>query len=246
MATNMNRRPALSLVDPPGASFDPDAERELEVGPDGQPVERFTTWQKVGIGVGVTAGVGLAGYGVFRLGKWAGWWGRSSSIVIDESEREPSKGEDAKPSGGGGGGGTDSVPDSGGKTRAIGKPPNMSGDPQGYNTKVWPSPSPVRLAFKAHGYDMPYSQDAITNASKPHDEVVRRFQRDWNKVINGIDAGKVGLPSDPKDALALRSLRGLLDDDGVPGKNTLNALEIASANLGKNGLRWPDLVKEAG
>jgi hypothetical protein len=240
-STNTSRsKPALSLVE----DVDGGA---LERGPEGEPVDEqpLTTWQKVGIGVGAVAGTGVVAFGIYRLGAWAGWWGQKGGpIVIDESDAKDgakpdnAKPDDAKPKPSDGG-------SSGSKTRALGKPPNISGDPMGYNTKVWPSPGPVRLALKAAGYEVPYSTEPLTNPSKPVDEQVRLFQRDWNRVINGIDSGKVKLPSDPADPSLIRSLRGLLDDDGVPGKNTLNALEIVTGNFGKNSIRWPAMVKES-
>ena len=233
-STNQSRsRRPLSLVED---------DEDVELGPDGEPIEgeSYSTAQKVGIGVGAAAGAGLAAFGVYRLGVWAGWWGQrgSGTIVIDDVRPDGDK-PDTKPKPSDGGS------NAGSKTRALGKPPNISGDPAGYNTKVWPSPGPVRLAMKAAGYDVAYSTEPLTNPANPNNEQVRRFQREWNRVIKGIDAGKVKLPSDPADGSLIRNLRGLLDDDGVPGKNTLNALEIVTANFGKNTIRWPSMVKEA-
>ncbi|MFV8750357.1 hypothetical protein ACNOYE_07385 [Nannocystaceae bacterium ST9] len=194
---------------------------------------------KVGIGAGVAVGAGLLGVGVYQLGKRLGWWGASSGgIVIDDLP---------KPDGGGGGGTPDVKPDGGGGAkgkRASGKPPNASNDPAGYDTALYPSPAPVRLGFKLLGYAITYGSEGLNPDSKPHPEVTK-FQREWNRVIQGIDAGSVDLPASPSQPVWIDRLRGLLDTDGIAGKNTLNALEIAVANHSRN-LNWREAVKQAG
>lgn len=194
---------------------------------------------KAGIGAGVAAGAGLLGVGLYQLGKWAGWWG-SSGIVIDDPT--PDTKPDTKPSDnsdkGGGGGGS-------GSGRAKGSVPNPSGDPAGYNTTLFPAPGPVRLTLKALGYSVPYSTESLYVNEQPNAEVTR-FQREWNKVIKAIDAGRITLPSSPAEPKFTSALRGLLDADGVAGKQTLDGLEIAFTNQIKNSLKWTDLVRKAG
>lgn len=231
----------LSIVPP----NDPDADAEAgALAPNGEPEDR-STMAKVGIGAGAAVGAGLLGFGVYQLGKWLGWWGASSgSIVIDDlptptpddggkSDTKPTP--TPRPDGGGGGKAG---------TRASGNPPNSSNDPQGYNTELYPSPSPVRLGLKLIGYSVATGSETLNPDSQPNEEV-RRFQREWNRVIKGIDAGVVKLPGSPKIPLWTERLRGLLDTDGVAGKNTLNALEIAVANHAHN-LNWRTSVTTAG
>jgi hypothetical protein len=196
---------------------------------------------KVAVGVGIAGGVGLVGFGVYKLGARMGWWGQApNSIVIDD---------DKGGGGGGGGGGADESSGgdgngSGGRrgARALGNPPNISGDPQGYNTVLFPSPAPVRLTLKMLGYKVETSSATLVPDNKPNEEV-RRFQIEWNKVIRGLDSGKVKLPDDVTEPL-LQHLRGVLDEDGIPGKNTLNAMEIASSIMVRHliSLRWSQLV----
>jgi hypothetical protein len=208
--------------------------------------EGMTTGQKVAVGAGVTTAAGLAGFGLYKLGSRMGWWGQSNVIVIDENDgrggidgkdgRDGADGKD-RPSGGGGGS------SKGG--RATGKPPNISGDPQGYNTTRFTSPAPVRLTLIFLGFKVESNDQTLVPNNKPHPEV-SRFQREWNRVIRGIDAGKVVFPANMDDPL-LKNLRGLLDEDGIPGKNTLNALEIASNTMVRHPLtlRWGQLVEMA-
>lgn len=198
----------------------------------------LTTGQKVGVGAGALAGAGLLGFGVYKLGQRLGWWGASAIVFDDDDDSsksdggsKPSKDDKPKPSGGGG-------------IRAIGKPPNVSGDPQGYNTERYPHPGAVRLTMTALGYKVEYSAETLVPNNEPHPEVIR-FQREWNKVIKGLDSGRVKFPSPVDDPSKLRSFRGLLDDDGIPGKNTLNAMEIALNNQLKNKNPWRNLVGQA-
>jgi hypothetical protein len=200
--------------------------------PDG--AREWTTAQKVGAGAGVVGGAGLLAFGLYKLGQRLGWWG-ASAIVIDDS------------SDGSGGGSTpsrnDDTPARAG-TRAVGKPPNVSGDPEGYNTQRYPHPGAVRLTMTALDYKVEYSAQTLVPNNQPNTEVTK-FQREWNKVIRGLDSGKVVFPSPVDDSSKLRDFRGLLDEDGIPGKNTLNAMEIAFNNQLKNKMPWRSLVVQA-
>ncbi len=235
MANQAIQAPQLTLV-PPSSESTPTTTADAKA----EPTEERSTIAKVGIGAGATLGLGLLGLGIYRLGMWAGWWG-ASGIVIDDPIRPDTQPDDAKPDtkpkpNDGGGGGS--------RGRASGKPPNSSGDPEGYNTELYPSPAPVRLGLKLVGYPVPYSSETLNPNSKANADVTR-FQREWNRVIQGIDSGSVKLPSSPPEPKWVERLRGSLDTDGIAGKNTLNALEIAVANHARN-LNWRDLVKQAG
>ena len=193
--------------------------------------EGWSTGAKVGVGVGVVAGSGLLAYGAFRLGLALGWWGGSTNqLIIDGEDGGGSKG-DSKPSEGGGG-------------VASGNPPNMTGNPEGYNTKLFPSPLAVRIAMKALGYSVEIEGEPLMGYAETHGEV-QRFQNDWNTVIKAIDRGKVKLPKDVPEYKYLAMYRGLLTVDDVPGKYTLRAIEIAARNKLINGVGFSALRKQA-
>jgi hypothetical protein len=97
--------------------------------------------------------------------------------------------------GGGGGGGTGSGQPPG--------PPNVSGHPDGYNANFFSNWTDVNAVFKAMGYAAPAGEVATPPA------VVRKFQEQYNEASG---AGKFG---------AVATLKV----DGVPGKNSLNAIE---------------------
>ncbi|WP_106093318.1 hypothetical protein [Enhygromyxa salina] len=193
----------------------------------------MTKWQKAGVGAGVAGATGLAAFGFYRLGAFMGWWGGSSLIVIDDEKRDPKKTDDTPADGG----------QSNSRDRAIGKPPNISGDPEGYNTQRYPHPGSVRLTMTGLGYKVEYNNETLVPNNTPHPEVTK-FQNDWNRVIKGLDSGKVKFPSG-SDPSKLKPFRGLLDADGIPGKNTLNAMEIAFNNSLKNLIKWSSLVGQA-
>jgi hypothetical protein len=197
----------------------------------------MTTAQKVGVGAGVVGVTGLAGFGIYKLGVRMGWWGASPIIIDDPQDGKDGgdkKQDDARPIDGGGLS----------RTRAVGKPPNVSGDVNGYNTQRYPHPGAVRLTMTAIGYKVEYSAETLVPNGKPNPEVTR-FQVEWNKVIRGLDSGKVKFPSPVDDSSKLAVFRGLVDADGIPGKNTLNAMEIAFNNQLKNKMSWTSLVGQA-
>ena len=197
--------------------------------------EGMTTGQKVGVAAGITTATGLAAFGIYKLGERLGWWGTTIVINDDDLPTDDS-------SGGKSDSGTN--PD-GSRTRATGNPPNMSKDPKGYNTELFPGPEPVRLALLAvGGYKVDFSDQQLGGDDDSHPEV-ERFQADYNKVIRGIDKGRVKLPTDGKEPKKLDYLRGILVVDGIPGKNTLKALEIVFVNYSQNGLHWRTVVKDA-
>lgn len=214
---------------------------ELAVPADDQvtPVDkpkRMTTGQKVGVSVGVGVGTGLLAWGMYRLGKYLGWWG-DSPIVVDD---QPADGSSSNGGGSTNGGGESSRD----RMRLLGKPPNISKDPAGYNTALFPNPTPVRVVLTRVGYSVPWDGGSLVPDGKANPEVTK-FQNDWNRVIEGIDLGRVKLPTAVAESAKLAYFRGRLAADGIPGKNTLNALEIAMVNQESNKVKWYDLVKQA-
>lgn len=99
------------------------------------------------------------------------------------------------------------------------KPPNISGDPQGYNTQMFPDSQAVRSIFEQMRY-----VDDLPPESPPSKQTVRNFQQHWNALTNAVAAGKL---SQYKGLNQFDNLRGTLSVDGIPGPNTLRALEIA-------------------
>jgi hypothetical protein len=196
--------------------------------------QEWTTAQKVGAGAGVVGGAGLLAYGLYKLGQRLGWWGASVIVIDDSSDGSGPNRRDDKVA---------PTPSRAG-TRAAGKPPNVSGDAEGYNTQRYPHPGAVRLTMTALGYKVEYTAETLVPNNQPNTEVTK-LQREWNKVIRGLDSGKVVFPSPVDDSTKLRDFRGLLDEDGIPGKNTLNAMEIAFNNQLKNKMQWRSLVVQA-
>lgn len=194
--------------------------------------EGLSPGAKVGIGLGATAALGLAGFGLYKLGQRNGWWTPVSPIVIDD---------ETTPSDGGSTPKAPSKPKASG--RASGKPPNISLDPAGYNTILWPRSAPVRMAMLSQGYKVEVNEEALSSKDNPHPQVTR-FQRDWNDVIRGLDKKQVRLPSDVKKSSLLRHYRGILQVDGIAGKNTLNALEVVLSNYTDNAIRWSSLTEQ--
>lgn len=94
-------------------------------------------------------------------------------------------------------------------------PPNVSGDPAGYNTALFPDSKAVRGALKFLGYPV---NDTLT--TPPPASQVKRFQGHYNQssIMEQYDA------------------TGWLAEDGVPGKMTLRGLELAIS-----GTDGPDL-----
>ena len=113
------------------------------------------------------------------------------------------------------------------------RPPNISGDPVGYNTKLWPDYDAVGEALLAIGY-----RDRDGNT------MTRQFQTAWNGVVSGLASSPDRFSENDFAVVP----RGLVKVDGAPGPQTLNALEIALANQ-QRGLDWVriiQIVKTAG
>ena len=127
--------------------------------------------QKVAAGVGAVGATGLAAYGVYRLGQHFGWWGKDTGGIVIDDETTPADGGGTAPIDGG----------STKKIRARGKPPNMSGDPAGYNTEQFPGPGPMRLALLSQGYKVPRQRTA--------DQPRRHAQRLRDPVPGRLEQG---------------------------------------------------------
>jgi len=113
--------------------------------------------------------------------------------------------------GGGGGGGGGSQPKN---PKTV---PNSSGHSKGYDAQRWQDGYDVRVGFAALGY-LPVS--ALIEAPLTDEQAraaVRAFQKDYN-------AGDVTVELGP---FAGDAVPGYLDEDeGIAGKNVLNALGI--------------------
>ncbi|OGS00933.1 MAG: hypothetical protein A2V88_00825 [Elusimicrobia bacterium RBG_16_66_12] len=90
-----------------------------------------------------------------------------------------------------------------------------------------------------NGYLMGMPYGGISDPSKPAPaSVIKAFQRDFNVVSAAMFGGKIA-PSE--------SLRGTLAEDGIPGANTLRALELAVKAVlsGPNKGPWSYTVSKA-
>ncbi len=114
------------------------------------------------------------------------------------------------------------------------RPPNTSGDPEGYNSDAFRGPLAVRTGLNVVGYNMALN----TNPIPEKDHRVGRFQLDYNKVSAAVAAGRL----DENYAIIPT---GKLQNDGIAGKNFLNALEIAITNQQHRGIHWQTLVDKA-
>ncbi|OGS01714.1 MAG: hypothetical protein A2V88_04375 [Elusimicrobia bacterium RBG_16_66_12] len=90
---------------------------------------------------------------------------------------------------------------------------------------------------------MPYG--GISDMTKPAPaSVIKAFQRDFNAVSTAMHSGKIA-PS--KQFANGATLRGTLSEDGIPGVNTLRALELARLVILTNDDKWawPNFVAKA-
>ena len=109
------------------------------------------------------------------------------------------------------------------------RPPNISGDPAGYNSRTFRDESNVAHALQYLGYQSPDG-----NA------MIRRFQRHWNLVISRIAT----VPDRYRNIQFAHVPQGNLRVDGEIGPHTLNALEIAMVNQRMNPqLAWPNVIE---
>ena len=103
-------------------------------------------------------------------------------------------------------------------------PPNVSGDSAGYNTGLYPTPKAVRkgLVFLGElgtGYVDATPSPSVLKAA------VKSFQGNYNQA----------------SMMGMWETSGWLAEDGVPGINTLRALEIAVSGL--DGLGLDDTIR---
>ena len=99
-------------------------------------------------------------------------------------------------------------------------PPNVSGDPAGYNSTLYPDVMSVRKGLNFLGY--PVVND-IQTAIPP--SVVKQYQGDHNQAA----------------ILGFGDAVGWLNEDGVPGAYTLRALEIDVS--GMDGITLDDVMR---
>lgn len=119
-----------------------------------------------------------------------------------------------------------------------GHPPNISGDPEGYDTNMFRGAQMVRQWFVNMRYSIgnQFLQEPLIK-----NRGVKKFQRDYNKVSVAVRQGRIkGLKGiDPDFPM------GELRIDGTAGPNTLNALEIAFRMADAMGKAWVNLVRAA-
>jgi hypothetical protein len=172
-------------------------------------------------GLGLLAGVAVLGV---------------AAVAFADDEPSGSGGDEPSGSGGDGSstpaGGGDSTPRRSSTPRAT-PPPNLSGDPKGYNATMFGTPGAVRSAFETLGYSTPN----VANLGPS----TRSFQADYTAVSRGFTLGKLSLPNAPAVSALVR---GQLEVDGDPGPNTLRALEIALL-IKQSGALWYPLVSQA-
>lgn len=151
----------------------------------------------------VIGALGATGFGVWKL---------YQHLMGDDELPAPSPGPkpDNKSGGGGGGGSSKKKPP---------RPPNMTGNPQGYNTTMFPGFPQVHQAFESLGYSV-----GPDTGKHPRQGGVTQFQKDWNAVSRASKSGKI--PS-------YEYIIGELDEGEKAGKNTLRALEIVTYHQNK-------------
>lgn len=106
--------------------------------------------------------------------------------------------------------------------------PQMTQDPEGYNTQMFPNAAAVQGTLAGLGYPQALQgSNAFRNA-------VRAFQRHWNIVSQA--------------GMMPESLAGTeLPVDGIAGAQTLRALEWANIfdEIGGVGMAWISVVQQA-
>lgn len=112
------------------------------------------------------------------------------------------------------------------------RPPNVSGDRAGYNTRMFRDGKDVARSLRYLGYTFGNDGDAL----------IRLFQQNWNRVVNRIDY----IPGRFRDVPFTYVPSGYLSVDGIIGPHTLNALEIALINQRMNAaLSWENVFNMA-
>lgn len=107
-----------------------------------------------------------------------------------------------------------------------GRPPNITDDPKGWNTRMWRTRGDVVEALQLLGYQ--------------NGNMLHRFQQNWNRVSMTISRSPDRYASVP---FAVKP-SGLIRIDGEPGTDTVNALEIAIINQRSHPeLAWPNIIR---
>ncbi len=107
------------------------------------------------------------------------------------------------------GGGAADGSGGGGSAGGVTRPPNVSSDPDGYNTEVFPNPLAVRSALKLMGYDIAINNDPIGSKDQQHPAALA-FQAHYNQA----------------SSMGFHGAKGELKMDGWMGADSLNAIEI--------------------
>jgi hypothetical protein len=156
--------------------------------------------------------------------------GDFESLLDDLDEEEVQVEEESPPPASGGTSGS-----RGGGTAS--NPPNISGDPKGYNSAMWQTPRNVREILKMLGYSITVNDTPVKNNA-----AARKFQGHYNLASKGGMTEQV--PGGPAAALVqpgTLSATGTVLEDGTMGKHSLNALEII-ATQGTPGFIDPDIL----
>jgi hypothetical protein len=88
----------------------------------------------------------------------------------------------------------------------VAGPPNLTGDPRGYDTRKFPNARAIRRALAELGYQVPINDQPLRDST-----AVRRFQEDYNVAA--------ATPPGLFDASATLQVTGSMD------KHTINALD---------------------
>jgi hypothetical protein len=109
------------------------------------------------------------------------------------------------------------------------RPPNISDNPAGYNTRMFRREEDIVAALSALGYGGTTDAHAI----------LRQFQGDWNLVVQRI----AYVPDRYREIVFAHLPEGLVIVDGKLGPQSLNALEIAIINQNASpSLSWGNVM----
>ena len=161
-----------------------------------------------------------------------------SKDTDDDDAKEdfvPPNGNNGNGNGNGNGGDTGDTGDTGSGVKYGGtssNPPNLSGDSEGYNTTMFPTPLSVRTPMRATlGYNIAINTNPLVD-----NPMVESFQRHYNWVsLNPNES--IGGPFTASDL----GTKGTLLVDGIAGKYTLRAVEAALLK----GSLWSEYISSA-
>lgn len=110
------------------------------------------------------------------------------------------------------------------------RPPNITGNPNGYNTRLFSNPDDVARAMAELGYYWKVDDKFLFS------KAAKRFQSDYNFVVNQLPSYE-----NLQRIKWIRAPRGNVVADGLVGPVTMNALEIALVNQ-RGGISWEQVV----